>query len=321
MRVVKGFKNTRSLIVLVVGLALLAGFPLLSPPIYFLSLLFTMFMYMALAQSWNILGGYVGYISFGHAAFFGLGAYSTALLARAIDLSPFFFAPLGGLTAALFAALVGYPSLRLKGPYFAVLTVLYATLLQTFIVNIQALGGATGVWVKPLPVDIATNRTVFFEVMLALALIVTLVARRVEGSKFGAGLVAIREDEYVAQAVGIHSPFLKLWAFVLSGFLAGVVGGVYAYFISYLHPDFSFSIQISLLVVLMALFGGTRSWHGPIVGAVVLSVINELLTTFIGAEVARILYGLLFVVLILFMPNGIYEYLKKWFSPRIPDRV
>lgn len=306
-----GILARRPQLFVVVVLALVAAFPFLSPPIYFVSLLFTMFMYIALSQSWNILGGYTGYISFGHVAFFGLGAYTTALLARTLGLSPFFFVPVGGLAAALFAAIVGYPSLRLRGPYFAVLTVLYATLIQTMIVNTQWLGGATGVWVKPLPVDIGMNRTIFFEIMLAMALIATLVSRWVGQSKFGHGLVAIREDEEVAQAVGVNAPRLKLRAFVLSGGLAGVVGGVYAYYISYLHPDISFNIQISLLVVLMALFGGTRSWHGPIIGAVVLSIINELLTTFIGAEVARILYGLLFVALILFMPNGIYEYVKN----------
>jgi branched-chain amino acid transport system permease protein len=316
-----GPRHRLTLLLLVVGLVLVAAFPLISPPIYFVSLLFTMFMYIALAESWNILGGYAGYISFGHVAFYGLGAYGTALLARGLGLSAFFFVPLGGLAAALFAAVVGYPSLRLKGPYFAVLTVLYATLIQTVVTNTDLLGGATGIWVKPLPVGIEANRAIFFEVMLALALGTTLVARWVQGSKFGAGLVAIREDEDVAQAVGVHAPNLKLQAFVLSAFLAGVAGGVYAYYISYLHPDITFNIQISLLVVLMALFGGTRSWQGPILGAVILSFVNELLSTFIAAEVARILYGLLFVVLILFMPNGIFEYLKgrvPWGVTRSP---
>ena len=294
-------------------LVLLAAFPVAKPPLFFLTLFFSMFMYVALAESWNLLGGYTGYISLGHVAFFCIGAYTTAVTMNRLGLSPFVTAPFGGILAAALAAIVGFPVLRLKGAYFTISSMLMAVVLQLILMNWDFVGSSTGLWYKLLPVSIEANRVIFYEVMLFLAFVVILIVRWVEKSKFGAGLIAIREDEDVAKTMGIHTPWLKIKAFVLGAFLGGTVGGIYGYYMSYVHPENTININMSLLILLMSFFGGCRTWAGPLIGAVILSLVNQLFVTFIGAEVSRMLYGLLLIVVIIFMPNGVIQYLRSMF--------
>jgi len=256
------------------------------------------------------MGGYTGYVSLGHVTFFAIGAYTTALFLNRFGISPFATAILGGVFAAMVAALVGYPVLRLKGAYFTISTLLLAVVMQLIFMNWEFVGSSTGLWFKLLPVTMETNRLIFYEVMLALATLITLLVRWVEKSKLGAGLIAIREDEDVAKTIGINAPWLKVQAFILGAFFAGIVGGVYGYYMSYIHPDITFNINTSLLILLMAFFGGCKTWAGPLLGAVILSLANQLIVTFIGAEISRILYGLLLIIVIIFMPNGMIEYIK-----------
>ncbi len=256
------------------------------------------------------MGGYTGYVSLGHVTFFSIGAYTTALFLNLFGMSPFVTAILGGFFAAVLAALVGYPVLRLKGAYFTISTLLLAVVIQLIFMNWNFVGSSTGLWFKLLPVSMEINRLIFYEVMLALATLITLLVRWVEKSKFGAGLVTIREDEDVAKTIGINTPWLKMQAFILGAFFAGVVGGIYGYYMSYIHPDITFNIHTSLLLLLMAFFGGCHTWAGPLLGAIILSLTNQLIVTFIGAEVSRILYGLLLVVIIIFMPDGMIDYIK-----------
>ncbi len=292
-------------------MAFLFAFPLLEPPAYFLSLFFTVFMYIALTESWNIMGGYAGYISLGHVTFFSIGAYTTAVFMNRLGMSPFATAIPGGFMAGMVALLVGIFLLKIRGAYFVISTFLLAVVMHLIFMNWNFVGASSGLWFKLLPVSIEMNRLIFYEVMLLLAILITLVARWVEKSKFGVGLFAIREDEDVAQSLGIHTPKLKLLAFILSAFLAGIVGGVYGYYMSYIHPDTTFDINISLLLLLMAFFGGCRTWIGPLLGATILSVANQIFVTFIGAEISRIFYGLLLMGVIIFMPDGMIETIKK----------
>jgi branched-chain amino acid transport system permease protein len=286
----------------------LFSFPFLGPPGYFLALFFSVFMFVALTESWNVMGGYAGYVSFGHVAFFSIGAYCTALFMNHVGISPFYTAILGGGVAGTVAALVGFFVLRLRGAYFVIATLLLSVVMRLIFLNWGFVGSSSGLWFKLLPVSMETNRLIFYEIMLTLAIVITLVVRKVERSKFGMGLIAIREDEEVAQSLGINAPRLKLLAFTLSGSLAGVVGGIYGYYMSYIHPDLTFNINITLLILLMASFGGPRTWTGPLLGAITLSLVNQYIETFIGAEVSRILYGLLLITVVIFMPNGIIEH-------------
>lgn len=303
----------------------LAAFPLTTPSNYLLGFLLILFMYAALASAWNIPGGYAGYLSFGHAAFFGLGAYTTALLLFYLEWSPFYTAALGGLVAGLFALLVGFPTLRLRGPYFSLVTLILALAVHIIILNAPLTKGAQGMFLPFPPVSIFANHVIFYEAMLVLMALSVLTLRWIEESKLGVGLAAIREDEQAAQTLGVNTTQLKLQALVLSAFLTGMIGGVYAYYRSYLHPSFVFDTLISINIVLMALFGGRLSWAGPLLGAVLLSVVNELLTIYVEAFVARIVFGLLLMVVILFLPNGLMSYIRpagaRLFSRRAGPRL
>ena len=309
-----GHKN-RTSFYLAIGVAvLLSLFPLFSPAPYFLSMLYMVFLYVVLAESWNIIGGFTGYLSFGHVAFFGLGAYTTAFLMNKLALSPvatILSSIPGGLVAASVAFVIGYPCLRLRGPYFAVVTMCFAFVVHMVVQNIDLFGGVEGLWLAAMKKPIHIIRAIFYELMLTLMILVILFVRWMEGSKLGKGLVTIREDEEVAQTLGIHTPRVKILAFVLSAFFPGVAGGLHAYYLTYISPENVFDVMVSILIVLMTLFGGGGSWLGALIGAVSLSLVNEFLTTFVGAEIARILYGLLFIVVIIFMPNGIMEFFRR----------
>ena len=292
-------------------LLLLAIFPLIRPPAYFLSFLFKVFLYILLAESWNLIGGFAGYLSFGHVAFFGIGAYTSAMLFHHLSLSPFIGAIPAGLTAASVALIIGYPCLRLRGPYFAVVTLCFAFVVDLIVKNWAFLGGSEGIHLKLVQTNIQVSRSIFYEILLGLAAFTAFYVRRVEHSKFGMGLASIREDEEVAQTLCIYTAGIKVKAFILSAFFPGVAGGVYAYYISYIHPDIVFDINVSILIVLMALFGGGRSWLGPLFGAVLLTIVNELLSIFIKPEIARVIYGTMFMAVIIFMPDGIVDFLRK----------
>ena len=307
----------RSVLAGLAVVGLLAAFPYAAPPLYTLSFLTVVFMYVALAESWTILGGYAGYVSFGHVAFFGVGAYTTALLLLRLGLSPLLTFPVGALAAAGFAALVGYPIVRLQGPYFSIVTLLIALLTALAVKNTPALGGTTGLWL-PLPdLPIEVNRTIFYWYMLFLAAVATATAAWVERSKLGLGLMAIRQNEQVAEAAGVDTTRLKLTALVLSAGLVGAVGGVYGYLRSYVSPEIVFDLNIAVTLFLMALFGGCRRWEGPVLGAVILSVVGEFLTLNIGEEVARIVYGLC-LVLVVFFPDGLVGILGQLQGGRQP---
>jgi branched-chain amino acid transport system permease protein len=276
--------------------------------VYFLSLGFIVFMYVALALSWNIIGGFTGYLSFGHAAFFGIGAYTTSLLLLNYGLSPFLTAIPAGLLAAIFALVVGYPCLRVKGPYFALVTLCLGLIVPIIVLNVEGTGRATGLWLPFLSADPFVDRAIFYVVMLGLALVLIFIVRRIEKSKFGIGLSCIREDEDVAKTIGINATRLKIQAFVLSAFFTGIIGGVFAYFRTYIHPVIVFDPYISIIIVQMALLGGRRSWMGPILGACIVTIVFELLMLYVGAEAARITFGLGLIGTILFLPNGIISY-------------
>jgi branched-chain amino acid transport system permease protein len=302
---------------IVVCLALL---PLLKPDIYYLSALFGIFLYAALACSWNIFGGYTGYMNFGHAGFFGVGTYTSALLLLKFGLSPFYTSIFGGVLAGVLASVIGYPCLRLRGPYFVLVTFCLGLATRIVVINVEWTGSSTGLWLPFLKVSMFVNRVIFYETMLAIMVLAILMAMWIERSKFGLGLRAIFQDEDSAETQGVDATKLKMAAFIVSAFLAGVIGGIYGYYRSYIHPDFIFDVSISVLVVLMALLGGRRSWAGPVIGASIVVVINEILTAYvgIGAEFSRIIYGLLMVIVIMYLPNGLIGlFVKKEYKGEI----
>jgi len=295
-------------------IAMLAAFPFLEPEVYYLSFMFSVFMYVVLASSWNFIGGYAGYLSFGHAAFFGIGAFATAKAASMLELTPLLSIlasiPAGAL-AALVALVIGYPCLKIRGPYFSVVTICFAFVVELTVKNIEFLGGAEGIYLKFMDIPEKLSRSIMYEVMLLLMVVTLSVAWWLDRSRLGTGLRAIRSDEEVAETMAIPTAKLKIQAFILSAFFPGIAGGLFAYYLTYIHADVVFNISISILIVLMAMFGGGGTWLGPIIGAVILTVVNEGLSTFAQAEIARIIYGALFIVVTIFMPNGIIDFFRK----------
>ncbi len=272
---------------------------------FMVQFLINLFMMAVLAESWNIIGGYSGYASFGNVAFFGIGAYTTGVLLTRVE-APFALAlPAGGILAMVFAALVGLPILRLKGHYFAIATLGIAETMREVVYNIELTGAGTG-----LVMPIARNPLVFFYLMLGILVAVTLVNWWLSKSRFGYGLIAIREDEDAAAVMGINTPLYKTIAFALSAAFTGLAGGVYAYWITFIDPDAVFKVIITVQLIIMAVFGGTGTVFGPLLGALVLSVVSEVLATQL-VTLAELFNGLVIILVVLFMPKGLIDLIRQ----------
>jgi branched-chain amino acid transport system permease protein len=292
---------------LLAGLAVLLGLGLapgiVSP--FMLQFLINLFMLAALAESWNIIGGFAGYTSFANVAFFGIGAYTTGILLTRANL-PFGVAlPAGGLLAMLFAGAVGTPILRLKGQYFAIATLGLSETMREIVYNLEFTGAGTG-----LVMPILRSPLPFFYLMLAILTAATLANWWLAHSRFGYGLIAIREDEDAAAAMGIHTTRYKTLAFALSGVFAGLVGGVYAYWITFIDPEAVFKVSTTIQMIIMAVFGGAGTVLGPVMGAVVLASISEWLSTHL-VTLAELFNGLIIVLVVLFMPKGLADLIRQ----------
>jgi len=272
---------------------------------FMVQFLINLFMMAILAESWNVIGGFTGYASFGNVAFFGIGAYTTGVLLTRVEI-PFAVAlPAAGIVAMLFAATVGLPILRLKGHYFAIATLGVAETMREVVYNLEFTGKGTG-----LVMPIVRNPLIFFYLMLGILGAVTLVNWWLSASRFGYGLTAIREDEDAAAVMGINTPLYKTVAFALSGAFTGLAGGVYAYWITFIDPDAVFKVIITVQLIIMAVFGGTGTVLGPLLGAVVLSAVSELLATQL-VTLADLFNGFIIVLVVLFMPKGLMDLIRQ----------
>ncbi len=303
----------------VVGLGL-AVVPFFGLPPFYESFLYLIFSAIVLATSWNILSGYSGYFSFGHGAFFGAGMYTTATLAGRFELPFLWTLPAAGLIAALLGVGVGavvFRLRRLRGELFALLTLAVTFVLATIVLNTPIDGGqGVSLSAVPLPKLLSSPSSTLYILGLAMALLTLWIAYAVYRSKLGTGLFAIHDDEDVAEVMGVPTFRYKLMAFGLSCGLAGMAGGIHAMFISYVTVGETFSIIVPLNVVLMSVLGGTRHWFGPAVGA---TVITTLLYAFTAGDfpvAGRAAVGLILIVVILFMPEG----MLGRFIPRLEGR-
>jgi branched-chain amino acid transport system permease protein len=285
------------------ALAFVAAAPgLLSP--FMVQFVINLFMLAILAESWNIIGGFTGYASFGNVAFFGLGAYTTGILMTKAALPLPVALAAAAIVPMLFAAAIGLPILRLKGHYFAIATLGVAETMREVVYNVEVTGAGTG-----LVMPIARTPALFFYLMLAILVAVTLVNVWLVRSRFGYGLIAIREDEDAAAAMGIDTTRYKTIAFAISGAFAGITGGVFAYWITFIDPDAVFRVIITIQMIIMAVFGGAGTVAGPLLGALVLASVSELLSTQLVA-LAELFNGLIVILVVLFMPKGLLEVLK-----------
>jgi branched-chain amino acid transport system permease protein len=269
-----------------------------------------MFVLIILASNWNLTGGFSGYIDFGHAVFFGLGAFGTALLMGSSRweewpalLSGWSFWPAmvgGGVVAAVFAALIGSATLRLKGPYFSIAMLGTLVAMREFVrVNSNISGGGLG-----LSLPVILNRPLFYYLSFILMLLVVTLIRWLRSTQFGATLIAIREDEIGAEMRGINTTLHKITAFVIAATLTGMVGGMWAYQNTYIDATIVFAQTRTIDMVMMTMLGGLGTVAGPVLGSVVIYWLRDVVwANFL--LVHQIFEGLLLIVIVLFVPNGI----------------
>lgn len=296
-------------------LAVLAGLVLygaFGTRLFILSTLGTVFLYVVLTQAWNILGGYGGYLNFGMVTFFGTGAYASAMIFHYFGLSPFLTAPLAGVAAAIAGLVIGIPTLRLRGAYFALVTMIITFAVQVLVLNVPYTQGALGIYMEPVGLTPLGVERLFYFLFLGLAVLVTVVVYAIEKSNIGWALVAIREDEDAAEIIGVKTIEVKWVANAIACFIAGVVGGLYAQRIMYIEPTGTFSFDISLNVVLMAVIGGPGTWQGPLIGAPLVLLVADALRVTFTSEVNRVIFSIVVIVIALFVPGGVMGMLEYW---------
>lgn len=269
---------------------------------------YVVLQFVALATAWNVAGGYAGYVNFGTAGFFGAGAYVAVAIAKA------FSAPLpvqilcGALVGALLGFAVGYLSVRLRGIYYSIATIAVAVIIEAVVVNWAFVGGARGMSiVRPeTPLGFPNYTAWLFVVMTCLAVGSVAIARGLEVSRVGRAFAAIRENEAAAEACGVPTLRTKLIATTVSGALMAAAGAPYALYASYVDPTAAFNMNYSLSALVMALLGGTLSWPGPVIGALLLAVLQQVLTVTVPAEVYLLVLGLILIASVIFVPGGLY---------------
>ena len=299
------------LVVFLALIAILAVLPLLGLEGYRLRLLTLVFLWISLAGCWNFMSGYTGYIDFGPVAYFGAGAYATAILMIRVDLA---FLPsmlLSGMVCALLAAGVGWATLRIRGAYFAIATFAAAEALKQLclegdqVAGFEFFGGSHGLTLPPPPAS-----EFFYYLLLGFMLLVVGISFFLEKTKFGYGLKAIRESEPSAELSGVPTLTLKIKAYVLSSSLIGCLGGLEAYWLTYIIPDDVFNVMRTIQMVIMTLLGGMGTVWGPVIGAGFLTLVAEILGSKFVYDYLTIL-GVVIIIVILILPRGIMSLMKS----------
>lgn len=296
-------KTPRVLLALL-ALAVLAGVPWYGSDVLVQFGINTLLL-AVLAQGWNIIGGYAGYASFGNSVFYGLGSYGVAIAMAQWELPFAAGLALGVVLALVFAVLLGMPVLRLRGHYFAIATLALAQVMTAIVSNIGLAGQNIGLVLPPL-----NNDPLFYELALGLLTLATLTVAWLTRSRFGFGLIAIRENEEGAAVMGVNTTLYKVTAFAVSGVFSALAGGIHAYWITFLDPESAFDISLNVKMIIMAVFGGAGTVLGPVVGAFSLSAISELLSSEI-TSVAGLFYGAVIVAAVVLMPRGLADLLRR----------
>lgn len=259
-----------------------------------------------LAQGWNIIGGYAGYASFGNSVFYGLGSYGVAIAMVQWQLPFGIGLVFGVMLAVVFAVLLGIPVLRLKGHYFAIATLALSQVMTAIVSNVGLAGRNIGLVLPPL-----NNDPLFYELSLGLLIITTLTIFWLTRSRFGFGLIAIRENEEGAAVMGVNTTLYKVLAFALSGVFSALAGGIHAYWITFLDPESAFDIGLNVKMIIMAVFGGPGTVFGPIVGALSLSAVSEFLSSEV-TSIAGLFFGIVIVAAVVVMPRGLADMLRRF---------
>ena len=294
-----------------IALAVLAALGIRNEYFFFAG--YVVLQFVVLATAWNILGGYAGYVNFGTGAFFGIGAYTSVVLIQALR------APLlvQIATAAALSGLLGFGTglltLRLRGIFFSIATVAVAIILQTLIINWRYVGGATGVQLlRPaVMAPFGSYTKMLFVVMALLAVGAVVIARYIETSWIGRGLRAVRDGEEAAECNGVPTLRLKLFACTVSGAMMGAAGAPLPMYMSFVEPDSTFNLSYSVSALAMPIIGGTSHWLGPVIGAILLGSVQQIVTVTISSELNVLVVGVLLVLFVVAAPDGILGLARK----------
>ena len=279
---------------------------------YWLHLMLYTFMYISMASSWNILGGYTGYVSLGHNVFFAAGAYLAGILLVYQGISPFIIAPVAGLLALAIGFIVGMITLRTSGSAFIISTVALILLASIVMDKWELAGGANGLSLPLTGLKMATAKIPFYYAFLVLAVLTVFMSYRIRHSKFGLGLRAISQDETKAEVAGIPTHIYKVLAFAISGIFVGMAGALWVYYLTYLRPGLFLSIGIATHMVLMTLIGGKGTVAGPVIGAAIFIATNEFFVAQLGSsELNIVATGIMMILVLLFFPDGVIGTLKN----------
>lgn len=302
-----------------VGLFILA-FPFLFTRPFPQHLMILIFLYGVLGQAWNLLGGYAGQVSFGHAIFFGIGAYTSTILLSRWNVNPWLGMLAGAAVAVLVSIIIGYPCFRLRGHYFAIATIAAGEIIRLIFVNWDWIGGARGLFVPMLDESLLnfqfhTTKAPYYYIALTLLVASILVTRWVERSRPGYYLMAIREDTDAARSVGVDATRYKLFAMIISAFFAALGGTLYAQYLLYIDPDSVLPLALSVRICLIPVLGGTGTLWGPLIGAAILIPMAEFTRVYLGGGGGGIhlaVYGALIMLIAVFEPGGIMSLVKRF---------
>lgn len=298
----------------------LLAFPLLVTLPFPRRLMILIFLYAMLGQAWNILGGFTGQISLGHAAFFGVGAYTSTMLLTELGITPWLGMIAGGLVAVALSQLIGYPCFRLKGHYFVIATIVLGEIVHILFVNWDWVGGAVGLTLPLLPESLInlqfhSSNVPYYYISLALLALVMVVTYLITKTKPGYYFRSIKDEPDAARSLGINITYYKMFAIAVSAFFTGVGGAFYAQYVLYIDPDSVLPFMLSVLVMLIPVLGGMGTLWGPIIGAFILIPLSELTRVYLsggGQALDLVAYGALIMLVAIFEPRGLWALIERF---------
>ena len=278
-------------------------------------------LFISMAYCWSLVSGYAGQLSLGHSAFIGIGAYTSTLLFLRFNISPWLGLIAGGILAGIFAALIGYPSFRLRGPFFTLVTIAFSEMLRITAINWRSLtGGSAGIFIpfrQGFANIIFLDKTYYGILILGLMVFTIIITLFIQKSKFGYYLLAIRENEDAASALGINTTKYKTYVFMLSASLMAVTGSFFAQYLLIVDPYYHISVNLSIMVALIGIIGGLGTLWGPMIGGVLVIPLSELLRSYLAGGPLRglhlLLYGLILIIVVIINPHGLNYSLEKFF--------
>lgn len=305
----------------IILLAVLLVLPMIIRGPYYLHIILMTFLWIALSSAWNIIGGMGGQLSIGHAAFFGIGAYTSSLLQVNFGITPWLGMIAGGLLSVVVARIISAPALRLRGPFFTLTTIAFAEVIRLLANHFRDLTrGSVGLSVpfRPGFENLAfRGKEPYYYIFLAFMVLVIVICYLVQHSKLGFYLSAVREDEDAAESLGVPCTRTKLTAMLISAFFTSVGGTLFAQYQFYIDPHTVFPIHISIQMVLMAAIGGMGMWQGPVLGGFILVPAGELLRAWFGSTLRGLhfaIYGLVLMLVVIFIPGGLFPWLRDQFK-------